>query len=63
MGLFGSKNKSLVGLDIGSSSVKVCEVQTTGKGATLRHKVVKIGAVQVPADAISSAASNQVKLP
>ncbi|HZU53669.1 MAG TPA: type IV pilus assembly protein PilM [Holophagaceae bacterium] len=52
MGLFGSKNKSLVGLDIGSSSVKVCEIQTTGKGASLRHKVVKVGSSPIPADAI-----------
>ena len=52
MGLFGSKNKSLVGLDIGSSSVKVCEVQTSGKGAAIRHKVMKVGVVPIPADAI-----------
>lgn len=52
MGLFGSKNKSLVGLDIGSSSVKVCEIQTSGKGAALRHKIMKLGSAPIPADAI-----------
>lgn len=52
MGLFGSKNKSLVGLDIGSSSVKVCEVQTSGKGASIRHKIVKLGGAAIPPDAI-----------
>ena len=52
MGLFGSKNKSLVGLDIGSSTVKVCELQSTGKGANQRYKLQKLGFAPVSADAI-----------
>ena len=52
MGLFGSKTKSLVGLDIGSSSVKVCELQQSGKGANLRHRLQKLGQVSLPPDAI-----------
>ena len=52
MGLFGSKTKSLVGLDIGSSSVKVCELQLVGKGANARYRLQKLGLVPLPADAI-----------
>lgn len=52
MGLFGSKTKSLVGLDIGSSSVKVCELQQVGKGGSLRYRLQKLGRVPLPADAI-----------
>ncbi len=43
MGLFGGKNKSLVGLDIGSSGVKVCELEQSGKGAAARFRLQKIG--------------------
>jgi type IV pilus assembly protein PilM len=52
VGLFDSKKKLLVGLDIGSSSVKVCELQAVGKGAGLRYKLQKLGMAPVPADAI-----------
>jgi type IV pilus assembly protein PilM len=52
VGLFGSKTKSLVGLDIGSSSVKVCELQQIGKGATRRFRLQKLGSVPLPSDAI-----------
>ena len=52
MGLFGSKTKSLVGLDIGSSSVKVCELQQMGKGANIRYRLQKLGQVSLPSDAI-----------
>ena len=52
MGLFGSKTKSLVGLDIGSSSIKVCELQLVGKGANARYRLQKLGLAPLPADAI-----------
>jgi len=52
VGLFGSKTKSLVGLDIGSSSVKVCELQQMGKGSNIRYRLQKLGQVALPADAI-----------
>lgn len=52
MGLFGGKNKSLVGLDIGSSGVKVCELEQSGKGATARYRLQKIGFAPVPPDCI-----------
>jgi type IV pilus assembly protein PilM len=52
VGLFGSKTKSLVGLDIGSSSVKVCELQQAGKGGSIRYRLQKLGFVQLPSDAI-----------
>ena len=52
MGLFGSKPKSLVGLDIGSSSVKVCELQQIGKGGQTRYRLQKLGRVALPPDAI-----------
>ena len=52
MGLFGSKPKSLVGLDIGSSAVKVCELQRIGKGAAVRYRLQKLGQVALPPDAI-----------
>ena len=52
MGLFGSKTKSLVGLDIGSSSVKVCELQQIGKGSNIRYRLQKLGQVALPSDAI-----------
>ena len=52
MGLFGSKSKSLVGLDIGSSSVKVCELQPIGKGSAQRYRLQKLGIAPIPTDAI-----------
>jgi type IV pilus assembly protein PilM len=52
VGLFGSKTKSLVGLDIGSSSVKVCELQLVGKGANARYRLQKLGLAPLPPDAI-----------
>ena len=45
--LFG-RNKSLVGLDIGSSAVKAIELKPSGKG----FKVVAIGVEPVPPDSI-----------
>jgi len=52
VGLFESKKKSLVGLDIGSSCVKVCELQAVGKGSSLRYRLQKLGSAPVPFDAI-----------
>lgn len=52
MGLFGSKSKALVGLDIGSSSVKLCELQAIGKGSSRRYRLQKLGLAPVPPDAI-----------
>jgi type IV pilus assembly protein PilM len=45
--LFG-RNKSLVGLDIGSSAVKAIELKPAGKG----YRVAAIGVEPVPADSI-----------
>lgn len=52
MGLFDSKRKVLVGLDIGSSSVKVCELQTFGKGSGQRYRLQKLGQAPLAHDAI-----------
>ena len=52
MGLFESKKKVLVGLDIGSSCVKVCEMQAVGKGSVQRYRLQKLGVAPVPPDAI-----------
>jgi type IV pilus assembly protein PilM len=52
VGLFGNKSKSLVGLDIGSRSVKVCELLPTGKGTSQRYRVQKLGVAPIPADSI-----------
>ena len=52
MGLFGSKKKQLIGLDIGSSSVKICELKITGKGGSQRHRLQKLGMAALPFDAI-----------
>ncbi len=52
MGLFGNKTKNLVGLDIGSSAVKVCELQQLGKGTAVRFRLQKLGQVLLPPDAI-----------
>lgn len=50
MGLFGSKKKLLVGLDIGSSTVKVCVLQSSGNGQ--KFKLQKLGIAPIPHDAI-----------
>jgi type IV pilus assembly protein PilM len=47
VGLF-SKNRSLVGLDIGSSAVKAVELKPAGKG----YRVTAFGTEPVPADSI-----------
>jgi len=52
VGLFESKKKLLVGLDIGSSCVKVCELQAIGKGSSQRFRLQKLGVAPVPHDAI-----------
>jgi len=52
VGLFGTKNKQLVGLDIGSSSVKVCELQALGKAGNQRYRLQKLGVAPLPFDAI-----------
>lgn len=52
MGLFGGKKNQLVGLDIGSSSVKVCELQLVGKGGGQRYRLQKLGIAPLPFDAI-----------
>jgi len=50
VGLFGSKG--LVGLDIGSSSVKVCELKPVGKGANRKFRLQKLGFVEIPHEVI-----------
>jgi type IV pilus assembly protein PilM len=52
VGLFSGKNKLLVGLDIGSSSVKVCELQGLGKSSGPQFKVTKLGMAQIHHDSI-----------
>lgn len=52
MGLFDSKRKVLVGLDIGSSAVKVCELQAFGKGSGQRYRLQKLGSSPIAHDAI-----------
>ena len=52
MGFFRNSSKPLVGLDIGSSSVKVCEISRVGKGAHTRVRIQKVGRVALPADAV-----------
>jgi type IV pilus assembly protein PilM len=52
VGLFGSKKKLLVGLDVGSSCVKVCELQVSGSGNNQRYRLQKLGIAPVPHDAI-----------
>ncbi|MCL1909027.1 MAG: pilus assembly protein PilM [Holophagaceae bacterium] len=47
-----SKNKLLVGLDIGSSAVKVCELQNLGKKSGPRYQLLKIGIAPIPPDSI-----------
>jgi type IV pilus assembly protein PilM len=50
VGLFGSK-KELVGLDIGSSAVKLVELKTGGK-AGAEHQLMSIGLEPLPPEAI-----------
>ena len=52
MGLFGTQKKQLVGLDIGSSSIKVCALQLIGKGASQRYRLQKLGMAALPFDAV-----------
>lgn len=52
MGLLGNKAKLLVGLDIGSSYIKVCELQSFGKGSAQRYRLQKLGMAPVPHDSI-----------
>jgi len=52
VGLFGTKKKQLIGLDIGSSSVKVCELQITTKGGVQHYRLQKLGMAHLPFDAI-----------
>jgi type IV pilus assembly protein PilM len=52
VGLFENKKKLLVGLDIGSSGVKVCELQAVGKGSAQRYRLQKLGVAPVPHDSI-----------
>jgi type IV pilus assembly protein PilM len=52
VGLFSGKNKLLVGLDIGSSSVKICELQGLGKRTGPQYKVQKLGMAQIHHDSI-----------
>ncbi|WP_005034941.1 type IV pilus assembly protein PilM [Holophaga foetida] len=52
MGLFQSKKKLLVGLDIGSGSVKLCELQSSGKAGSQRYRLQKLGEIPIPHDAI-----------
>jgi type IV pilus assembly protein PilM len=46
------KNKLLIGLDIGSSSVKVCEIQNLGKKSGPRFQLQKLGIAEIPPDSI-----------
>ncbi len=52
MGLFQTKKKLLVGLDIGSGSVKLCELQSSGKSGGQNHTLQKLGEIPIPHDAI-----------
>ncbi|MDI6845346.1 MAG: type IV pilus assembly protein PilM [Candidatus Saccharicenans sp.] len=68
--MFGlSKEKSIVGLDIGSYSIKAVELKIKEKGDTTRYEVQKIGYEPLPHDAIvegtiidSTAVSETIKL-
>jgi len=52
VGLLSSKNKHLVGLDIGSSSVKVCELQSLGSRNGARYRLQKLGVVHLPHNSV-----------
>lgn len=68
--MFGlSKEKSIVGLDIGSYSIKAVELKIKEKGDTTRYEVQKIGYEPLPHDAIvegtiidSTAVNETIKL-
>ncbi|MDD8020478.1 MAG: type IV pilus assembly protein PilM [Acidobacteriota bacterium] len=68
--MFGlAKDKSLVGLDIGSYSVKAVELKIKEKGENVQYEVQKIGYEPLPHDAIvegtiidSTAVSETIKL-
>jgi type IV pilus assembly protein PilM len=51
VGLFGSKKKSVVGVDIGSSAVKAVEVRSGGKGGD-EFQLLNIGLEPLPPEAI-----------
>lgn len=50
MALFGGKKKGLVGLDIGSSAIKVVEIKAGGKGG--EFQLVSLGLEPLPPEAI-----------
>jgi len=50
--MFGKRDKSVVGLDIGSYSVKAVELRPRKKGAEEAYDLVKIGYEPLPHDAI-----------
>ncbi|MDR2560967.1 MAG: type IV pilus assembly protein PilM [Holophagales bacterium] len=52
MGFIPKKSKRLVGLDIGSSSVKVCELQRVGNKEGASFHLQKIGMAEMPRDSI-----------
>jgi len=52
MGLIPGKSKQLIGLDIGSSSVKVCELKRVGKKGGGSFQLQKIGMTEMPRDSI-----------
>ncbi|HSR51083.1 MAG TPA: type IV pilus assembly protein PilM [Acidobacteriota bacterium] len=47
--IFGSKSKSLVGVDIGTSAIKVVELRSSSKGS---YELKSIGAKRIPGDSI-----------
>ena len=54
---FGKSQKSVVGLDIGSSAVKAVELKAVGKG----FKVVAFAIESVPPDSIGSTAVERLR--
>ena len=52
MRLLSGNNKLLVGLDIGSSSVKVCELNSLGNRNGARYRLRKLGIVHLPHNSI-----------
>jgi len=52
MGLIPGKSKQLIGLDIGSSSVKVCELKRVDKKEGALFQLQKIGMAEMPRDSI-----------
>ena len=53
MGLLPGKKDLLIGLDIGSSSVKVCEMQDRSKRSNARYRVQKLGIAPIPPGSIA----------